>query len=594
MKIGEDLICLCYMFFSSIGFFYQLGNQSVLTVQCENPKTFCLEHVSHRSSSLRYSFAARELEVRCNIEGISLWLRLLVFFGVFYEFVVYGGAVYVYYYKPKTLDVDFGVIFQRCVYVTASITGIFTCFYVLLPLAIYAAPNGGAGRRGYFAEMWASPARGLLVLIIGIMTAPLKLIFHNRFKTELGLNEIYTNYTCVEPSVENGLVKCPNEGNWFSDMQDPSICESDFYCTKECFVVFPTMVINSLGFILASLALFYRLLRLTHYIIKRERGFDSQKTEDGSSTTIIVKELAKYQDKNLIESASSGASGGDMKDKSVARSKPKAAGFKTGEKAVYPRRNAIGKREAVQERTGGTKTRLGAGDATLDSQRRDTHKSNEKASATTNTVDLSVEDVNLDRRKEIAKNSSELAQQNEAHLNCFRERTTAGSEHRLEEAKFDSFSEHNRLVNGRGNAVERTRGEKEENIASKTNTEFKKGSSKILSTSQKDSFSEETSPNKRNGKTGTGCRSQSNKTNNFKGKAKRTSPPNGHLRQERKVCHRAQNVENGLTEVKMGNPNGSEGYEEREGSSSEDIVDGIEGLLVVEDESEFYMSGFRL
>ncbi len=67
---------------------------------------------------------------------------------------------------------------------------------------------------------------------------------------------------------------------------------------------------------------------------------------------------------------------------------------------------------------------------------------------------------------------------------------------------------------------------------------------------------------------------------------------NGHLRKEVKFYRRT--ATNGVSEVKMGSTGDNEGSEEAEWSSSEDIVDGIEGLLVVEDESEFYMSGFRL
>ena len=590
MKIGEDLFCFCYMLLSSIGFFHQLGNQPVVTVQCENSRTVCLEHVSH-GASLRYSFTAKELEFRCNTEGISFWLRLLVFFGVFYEFVVYGGAIYIYYYKPKTVNVDLGIIVQRCVYVKASITGAFTGFTLLLPLAIYVTPNGGAGRRGVLAEIWASPTSGLLLFIMGILTAPLKWIVHNRFKTELGLNEIHANYTCVEPSIENGSLKCPMEANWFPNMPDPSICESDFYCTQQCLVVFPTIVINSLGFILASLALFYRLLILTHYIIERERGFDSQNTEDGSSAT-VVEEWTKSQDNNSIESVSSGISGCDMKDKPVGRSKPKAAGLKTNEKAVYPRRNAIGKREATQESAGQGSER---GNATLDSQKRDTNKSNDPTSVTANSCDITVQEVDLDRFKEIAKNNSELPRPNEAHLNRFREKATKRSEQHKLEANFDGLSERNSLVNGKS-TEERTQCLEEQNIAPKTNTEIEKSGSKILTTSKKHqaTLTEETSYRKKNGKTLTGCGNQSNKTKNSQGKPKRTSTPNGHLKEETKVHRQTEKVQNGFTEVKVGNYNGGEGPEEPEWSSSEDIVDGIEGILVVEDESEFYMSGFRL
>jgi hypothetical protein len=575
MKIGEDIFCFFYMFLSSIGVLYQLRNQSIVTVQCENSTTYCLKHVSYESG-FRHTFTAKDLEFRCNTEGFSVWLRFLAFLGVFSELVVYGGAVYVYYYKPKIIGVDLRIIFQRCIIATASITGLLMILFILFPSASYILPSGGAGERGIIAEVWASPLRGLVLLVLNIITAPLRWIFHNRFKTELGLDKLYTNYSCVEP--ESGLLRCPMELQIFPNMPGLLNCESDFFCARECSVVFPQIVINSLAFIFASLALFYRLLKLTHYITERETGLDLIATNIGSNNTVNGEKEFEDISSNVDESS------GNMKEKSVGRStKPKTAALKRGEKDVYPRRNAVRKRGEIQQNTLQPKAISQKSDRTQPQRKTDsqTDKFTENRSVTAENSDVFDSETHLDRTTEITANDLELFELEDTNLDRANGITPACSKiFHLEEANLDSLSEQNYLANG-------TCEERKPKLAS-------------TSKKRRAGFTGETIYDKNgkaltNGANHSQHKTQGQTTRNLRGKSTRPSISNGHLRKEANVHRRTAQIQNGVSEVGLtGSYNDNDGYEEPEWSSSEDIVEGIEGLLVVEDESEFYMSGFRL
>ena len=575
------------MFLTSIALLYDLGNQAIVTVRCENAKTFCLGHVSHESS-VRYTFTAKELEVRCNTEVTSVWIRVLVFLCVFYELVVYGGAVYVCYYKPKTIDVDFGLIFQRCVGVTATITGLLLCLFVLLPLTTYILPSGGAGRWGVIAEMWASPFRGLVLLVLNIITAPLRWIFHHRLTTELGLDKVYKNCTCVEPIIENNLLKCPLELHMIPNMPELSNCESDLFCARDCLVAFPRIVINSLAFIFASLALFYRLLKLTHYITERETELDLISKEDERNTVSMKGYSCESQDRNFSECVlEEDARDCDMKEKSVGRSvRPKTAGFKKHEPEVYPRRNAVRKRVEIEENTQPPKSSSQNLDGAQSQQKTDDKFTENKEITHAKTCDVFDPEANLSRTT--ATNNSEVFGQERSNLDRSNGNTSHASSKILDlkRANLDSLSEKS-LANG----TEETECTEDQNTVLRKNTESKKSESKLLPRSKKHmvGFTEE-SAKKKGQSIGAGI--SQGKIKHVQGNSTKPSVSNGHLRKEVKFYRRT--ATNGVSEVKMGSTGDNDGSEEAEWSSSEDIVDGIEGLLVVEDESEFYMSGFRL
>ena len=575
MKITEDLVCFCYTFLSSIALFYNLGHHSLVTVKCENSKTFCLGHRSGESS-FRYTFTAKDLEFRCNTEVVSVWIRVFLLLSVLYQLVAYGGAVYVYHYKAKTNEVDLAVIFRRCVYTIAGITGLFISIFLLLPFTSYILPSGGAGRWEMIAEVWASPVRGMALLILNIITEPLRWIFYNKFKTELGLEKLHANFSCIEPNMEYALLRCPKEFPTAPNTPDLSYCENEFYCTRDCLVAFPRVVINSLAFIFASLALLYRLLKLTRSITRRES--DLIVTDVGSRVD-IAKDCQSGDSQDKISSVLDELSGGDMKQKSVARS-TKTGGLKKGESDVYPRRNAVRKRDEISENTQDPKDTSQSFDGAKARQKTSTDKltktkkvsskhsiaSNPDCSTEPKTKNLQLFELeaNSDRRKTI---------------------TTRGSFNRLEleEAKLETSSEQSTFLNGKSE-------HKEQNTLSNTITASKNGSFKHLPRTKQHRVAEDefiarrNSPGLTNGDSISEHKTHG-KTKKFHGKPTRTSMTNGHLRKEAKIPRRTTNVE-----VKMGSTGDTEESEEL---SSDDIVDGIEGLLV-EDESEFYMSGFRL
>ena len=575
MKITEDLVCFCYTFLSSIALFHNLGYHSLVTVRCENSKTFCLGHRSGELS-FRYTFTAKDLEFRCNTEVLSIWIRVFLLLGVLCELVAYGGAVYVYHYKAKTIDVNLGVIFRRCTYTIAGITGLFISIFLLLPWTSYILPSGGAGRWEIIAEVWASPVRGLALFILNIITAPLRWIFYNKFKTELGLEKLHTNFSCIEPNMEHTLQRCPKEFPTASNMPDLSCCENDFYCARDCLVAFPRIVINSLAFIFASLALLHRLLKLTRSITRRESDLIAR---DIGRNVDIAKDCKTGDSHDKVSSVLDELSGDDMKQKSVARS-TKTGGLKKGENDVYPRRNAVRKRDEIEENTQHPKDTsqsfhgAKAGKKTSTDKLAETKKVPAKHSIASDpdcTTDPTIKNLQL----------FEL----EANLDRSKPITTRSSSNRLktEEAKLETSSEQSSLVNGNDEY-------REQNTSANTITASENGSCKHLPRTKQHRVVEEGFNAKRNGPTVTNGDSISahktqGKTKKFHGKPTKTSTTNGHLRKEAKIPRRTTKVE-----VKMGSTGDTEESEEW---SSEDIVEGIEGLLV-EDESEFYMSGFRL
>ncbi|CAB4032004.1 Hypothetical predicted protein [Paramuricea clavata] len=357
-------------------------------------------------------------------------------------------------------------------------------------------------------------------------------------------------------------------------------CESDFFCTRECSGVFPQIVINSLAFIFASLALFYRLLKLAHYITERETGFDLIATNIGSNNTVNGKEFKEFQDISSDVDELSGT----MKERSVGRStKPKTAALKRGEKDVYPRRNAVRKRGEIQQNILQPKAISQKSDRTPPRRKTDSHtdKFTENRSVTAENSDVFDSEPHLDRTTEITANNLELFELEDTNLDRANGITPDCSKiFHLEEANLDSLSEQNYLANG-------------------TSEERK---SKLSSTSKKHraGFAGETIYDKNgkaltNGASHSQHRTQGQTTRNLRGKSTRSSISNGHLRKEANVHRRTAQIQNGVSEVGLtGSYDDNDGYEEPEWSSSEDIVEGIEGLLVVEDESEFYMSGFRL
>ena len=575
MKITKDLVCFCYTFLSSLALLHNLGHHSLVTVRCENSKTFCFGHRSGESS-FRYTFTAKDLEFRCNTEVLSVWIRVFLLLSVLSELLAYGGAVYVYHYKAKTIDVDLGVIFRRCTYMIAGITGLFISIFLLLPCTSYVLPSGGAGRWEIITEVWASPVRGLALLILKIIAAPLRWIFYNKFKTELGLEKLHTNFSCIEPNMEYALLRCPKEFPTAANMPDLSYCENDFYCTRDCLVVFPRIVINSLAFIFASLALLYRLLKLTRSITRRERNLIA--TDVGSNID-IGKDCHSDDSQDKILSVLDELSGGDMKQKSVARS-TKTGGLKKGESDVYPRRNAVRKRDEIQENTQNPKDTSQSFDAAKTRQK----TSNDKLTATKKVSAKHSSASDPDCTTEPTTQNLQLFEL-EASLDRSKAITPHGSSNRLklEEAKLETSSLQNSLVNGNGDYREKT-------TSSNTITASKNGSFKHLPRTKQHRDVEEGFNAKKNGPSLTNGDSASEhklrgKTKKIQGRPARTSITNGHLRKEAKTLRRTTKFE-----VKMGSTGDTEESEEW---SSEDIVEGIEGLLV-EDESEFYMSGFRL
>jgi hypothetical protein len=567
MKIGEDLVCFSYTFLSFIALFYNLRHHSIVTVQCEKSKTFCLRDEDD-VSGFRYTFTAKDLEFRCNTEVVSVWIRVLLILSVLYELVVYGGAVYVYHYQLKTNDVDLGEIFRRCVYIVAGISGLLVAILLLLPLTSYILPSGGAEGWGIIAEVWASPLRGLVLLILKMITEPLRWIFYNKFKTELDLDTLHTNFSCVEPNMENALLKCPKELPVLANMPDLSYCENEFYCARDCQVVFPRIVINSLAFIFASLALFHRLLKLTHYIAEREIALIA--STEVSSSADIAKD--SHSDDPRTLGALDDFSGGEMKQKSVGRC-TKAGGLKKSEKDVYPRRFATRKREEIQENTQQPKAISQSSDGAKARQRT-------AADQRTDPKDVQAKNpVNPNRTTDATTKNLQLLEL-ETNLNLSNAITPQSSSKRFasEEAKLGP--EQSTLLNGRMESEY-----KEQNSLSKKLT-----ASKASARTKQQSVCEDSVNARRNGQSlmngddSLERRTQS-KAKKLQGKSTRTSMTNGHLRKDGMIYRRTTKVE-----VKMGSTGDTEESEEW---SSEDIVEGIEGLLV-EDESEFYMSGFRL
>lgn len=591
MKLIEDVFCMCFLLVSSIALLCELGNASIITVRCKNSKTFCLKHTKQEASFI-YTLTADDLEFRCNSEGSSIWFRILVVLGILCSLVVYCVPLYACYYKLESIDLT--TIFPRLVHIFSTITAVFIILLIMLPIACYFARGG---ERGFLSEVWASPLRGVEFLVWNFVTAPLHWALHDRLRTPLDLDKLYPNITCVEPG--NDLRSCPTE--FFHT--DLSSCDSDFYCTRDCCVAFPKIVINSLGFILALLAIFYRLLVLSHHITrgemeidliplqnrskvfmksdrelhqtkKFEKDFDArelnEKCRDSTNTFDGGRELIDIQNLKdsdaLIEGGTRGEDLDDhivqescvseMKDKSAVAmaTKPKKAELSRREKDVYPRGTVVGQRLGIHENT-----------------------------------------------ESAPKINKEKFQQAE-RLHCSRNGdVTSGNECPNgvdEELNVDWSSGQNlRTCNGVSSVESKLSNleESSSDFTSLPNEHSKKLKPKSLPTCKEHevAFAEKTVHSRNNTKLYTNGRyySEQQTQSNAKQKSTRFGISNGHLKQDEKIFTRKFGAESGMSDEEMGSCNDDEEHRE---SSSDDIAEDLGGIILVEDETEFYMSGFRL
>lgn len=341
MLYVEELLCVSYMLISSLSFLHQLRSQSFVTVECRDVWMFCLEDSEHKSS-LRYILNENDMENRCNNQGTSFLFGALVFLLASFELVVFVSVIYGHHFKIKRRDmiVITEKLVLRLIYTLVTITGILTSLLVLLPLVQYYTlfETGNSSSEGAFNIFLHSPPRAFVSFIISLITSPLKSIFHGQFIYDLHLDNVYPNFTCVEPSMDRiaNVLKCPMEETWPAHFPEPSACRGTLYCSSDCQIVFPRIIMSSLSVILASFALCYRLLRLHHNIAHTERTFVREIDEGVSHITVANQHTSVRKDTRVSTKRLNVLNHREMKDKAVGSSKPAVRDFK-GQTVYEPR-----------------------------------------------------------------------------------------------------------------------------------------------------------------------------------------------------------------------------------------------------------------
>lgn len=541
--MASDLLYLIYMLLSGIGMLYQLENKSFLKAYCQHPKTYCLRHVDS-TKGLEYTFTAEELENRCNTLGGLPWLRLSMCLSIIYVFTVYSVAVYIYY-NPIRLTCFHIRILNGCVALTAIITGVYVCSFLILPSAFYYVKTH-SWERNILTEVWTSPLWGVGRVVLRAIARTSSWVFTSHFR----LDEIYIDFTCVAPIMEDTVFKCPKEFdygfNW-RKKEPPSKCDKDFYCVEDCLVSFPPIVINSLGFIFASLVVFSLLLRRTRAITEGEfcRGLISR-TEETNKVNAKGKGNFRGTEENHIFIKSEDSEKkiiSSMKDKETAR----AAATNTNE--IHPRKNSVRKRTNTQ-----TKRDASRNNCNLSQTKRSSTNSeqNELEKKDENRLFDEYEDVK--QRGNVVCGNNEAFKQNQSVYNK-NERTAENgkliSNNVTSENASETDNSNGEYFEKPKSALKKTNDNSDENFSNrKTRVEF------------------------------------SVKTVYYENNCKECMMKNG-SRGMKRDRNESEITTNGLP----GNTKDKEGYDD---AASENVEGGIDEVIIVEDESEFYMSGFRL